>query len=126
MQVSQLFPWAMVLATISLTAYSQIVLKWQSASFGEVPASLVGKLAYLGAALLNPWVISGLAAAFGAAMCWILALSKLPLSLAYPFTAMTIVIVVLAGRVIFSESLSIDQMVGAILIVVGLIVMAVK
>ena len=67
--------------TIALTVYGQLVLKWQ---VGLHP-HLISPLTARGVAtlLLNPWVISAFAAAFAASICWMGAISRLPLSRAW-------------------------------------------
>lgn len=124
MSRSLLFSWLMVGATVLLTVYGQIVLKWQVGLAGPLPDTLTGKVAYLLNALCNPWILSGLAAAFAAALCWIMALGRLPLSHAYPFTALSIVLVVIAGTILFSESISATQRLGIAFVVLGIVLVS--
>ena len=70
---------------IALTLYGQIVVKWQVNAIGKAPAGLGEKLYFLFRLLTNSWVISSFAAAFAAAMVWMLAIARLNLSYAYPF-----------------------------------------
>lgn len=124
MSRSTLFAWLMVGITVLLTTYAQVVLKWQVRLAGVLPENVHGKMAYLLQALLNPWIVSGLVAAFASALCWIMALSRLPLSHAYPFTALSIVLVVLAGATLFSESVNLTQWFGIALVVVGIVLVS--
>lgn len=112
--------------TVLLTVYGQLVLKWQVGLAGPLPDGLAGKAGFLVTALLNPWVISGLLAAFVASLCWMLALTKLPLSTAYPLTASAFILVVLGGAWLFSEPLSAGKLVGVALIVTGVVLVGVK
>ena len=107
--------------TVLLTVYGQLVIKWQVLKLGALPAGTEGKLAYLAKALLNPWIVSGLCAAFLASLFWIMAISKLPLSEAYPYTAAGFVVVVLTGAWLFSEPLPALRMVGLGMITIGII-----
>lgn len=109
--------------TVLLTVYGQLVLKWQVDIAGPLPDGITGKLVFLAHALLNPWVISGLGAAFVAALCWMLALSKLPISTAYPFTAAAFVLIVFGGAWLFAEPLSTMKLIGVGLIVAGVVLM---
>jgi multidrug transporter EmrE-like cation transporter len=81
--------------TVVLTVYGQLVLKWQVSLAGALPDSFSGKLLFLGHSLLNPWILSGLGAAFAASLFWMLALKKLPLSTAYPFTATSFLLILM-------------------------------
>lgn len=109
---------------IALTLYGQFALKWQVTVAGPLPADLAGQLQYVLGLLLSPWVISGLAAAFLASVCWMLALTKLELSRAYPFTALTLVLVVFASTVLFGEAMNAGKLAGTALIVAGVFVVA--
>lgn len=109
---------------IALTLYGQFALKWQVSIAGPLPADLRGQLQYVLGLLLSPLVISGLAAAFLASVCWMLALTKLELSRAYPFTALSLIMVVFLSASIFGEPLNAGKLVGSALIVAGVFVVA--
>ena len=111
-----------VALTILLSVYGQFVVKWQVLKAGALPGNLAEGTHFLFAMLLNPWIVSGLAAAVAASLCWMLALTKLPLSEAYPFTAAQFIIVVVGGAWLFSEPLSVPRIIGVILIGIGVVV----
>lgn len=111
-----------VAATIVLGVYGQLILKWQTGKLGVFPQSTADRVTYLRHFLLNPWVISSLVGAAIAALAWIAALSQLPLSRAYPFVSASFVLVLLLSAVVFKESLTPLKLIGALLIVAGLIV----
>jgi multidrug transporter EmrE-like cation transporter len=111
-----------VFLTIVFTVYGQVVIKWQISSSGALPDIFMDKLLFLLKMLLNPWIVSGFAAAFLAALCWMAAMTKLELSHAYPFVASTFVLVILAGAVFFNEPLNGHKLLGMALIVCGIIV----
>jgi len=72
----------------------------------------------------NPWVISSFFAGFLASFCWIFALSKLPLSHAYPFLAASFVGILLSGHFLFMEDLSWQKIVGVTFISIGIVISA--
>ena len=113
-----------VALTVLLTAYGQLVLKWQSNNILMPHHGRAGMLAYLSAMLLNPWVLSGLLAAFVASVTWMLALSRLELSQAYPFTAMSFVLILVSSAVLFAEPLNAGKILGTLLVVAGVVVVA--
>jgi len=107
-----------VAATVMLTVYGQLVIKWQvaeAARQGE-PAE---RAAFLLGLLINPWIVSALAAAFGAALCWMLAVVKLDLSHAYPFVSLSFVLVLFLSAGLFGEPLSLAKISGVALILAG-------
>lgn len=72
------------------------------------------------AAFINLWVLAGLAVyALGVGL-WILAMSREPLSVVYPFTALSFVLV-LVGAVIFqNERPSLVNLVGIAVVLAGI------
>ena len=115
-----------VALTVILTVAGQFLIKWQVGLAGKLPADFNGQLAFLTGLMLKPWILVGLASAFSASLCWMLAMTKLPLSQAYPFTAAAFVLVVFGGAWLFSEPLTLARIAGVGLIVVGVILTGIE
>jgi multidrug transporter EmrE-like cation transporter len=111
-----------VAGTIALGVCGQLIVKWQTDKAGSFPDSAGDRVRYFVDFLLNPWVIFALALVFIGLLCWIAALSKVELSRAYPFVAATFVLVLFFGAVFFDEPITASKVIGAALIVAGLIV----
>lgn len=109
--------------TIALTVYGQLVLKWRVGIFmaSTPPPYTIPQGALL---LLNPWVISAFAAAFGASLFWMAAISKLPISKAYPFMALNFVFVMALAAILFNENLNHYKLAGTAIIVLGVLVLS--
>lgn len=107
--------WAALFIALVLNAAANALLKAGSGALrGDISAST------LVAAATNPYLIAGVILFAGNVICYALALSRLPLSLAYP--AMVIgglLIVTTASVLLFSESLTYLQAGGLALIVMG-------
>jgi multidrug transporter EmrE-like cation transporter len=114
--------YSLVASTILLTVFGAFVVKWQVLRAGSVPAGLPQQMKFIVQLLLNPWVISAFSAAFLASVTWMLAMTKLQLSHAYPMTALTFVLVVLGSAVAFNEPVTPLKLAGLVLIVAGIIV----
>lgn len=112
----------LVAMTILLTVYGQFVIKWQVIRAGVLPTDVVARTQFAFELLSNPWILSALAAAFGASICWMLAMTKLQLSQAYPYTAVSFILIVFGGAWLFNEPLSISRIVGVALIAIGVVV----
>jgi drug/metabolite transporter (DMT)-like permease len=110
-----------VAVTVACTVYGQIIVKWQTGRIGTFPAATDDRLRYFWDLLTNPWMISSLAATAIAAAAWIVALSHLELSRAYPFVSASFVLVLVLSVIVFGESMSLLKISGALLIVAGLI-----
>lgn len=111
-----------VLGTVLLTVYGQLVIKWQVSAAGAMPEDAAGKLLFLGRLLLNPWIVTGLAAAFAAAVCWMAAMTRLPLSHAYPFMSLAFVLVMVGSAAFFGEPITVLKAAGLALIIAGIVV----
>jgi undecaprenyl phosphate-alpha-L-ara4N flippase subunit ArnE len=69
---------------------------------------------------VNVYIATGLALYAVGTMLWIAALSKAPLSAAYPFTALTFVLVVVFSAIFLREGMSGRGMAGTALVLAGL------
>lgn len=113
---------AYVLGTVLFTVYGQIVVKWQVAKAGALPATLSEKVPFLFGLILNPWIMSGILAGFFALVCWLAAMTKFELSYAYPFMSLAFVFVLILSAVLFHEPLTVAKILGVLLIIAGIIV----
>lgn len=119
--MSNAFAWTMVLATTLLTSYGQLVLKWQVGKAAPVPFAFMESWPPLLQLLARPWVLSAFVAAFGASLCWMLAISRLELSRAYPFMALNFLFVALVAMPLFGEAFTAPKLVGLAFVVIGLV-----
>lgn len=111
-----------VACTVLLTVYGQIVIKWQVLAAGAFPDSPSEKALFLARLLVNPWIISALAAALAAAVTWMAAMTKLDLSHAYPFLSSVFVLVPMLSVLLFSEPVTAPKVIGLALVVAGIVV----
>ena len=113
----------LIACTVLLTVYGQLVLKWQVTSVPQVATQGLTPRNLL-LLLSNPWVISAFIAAFGASLFWMLALSRMPLSKAYPFTTLSLPIVAVTASLLFREQLDTAKILGTLLIMCGVLVLS--
>jgi drug/metabolite transporter (DMT)-like permease len=114
--------WICVALTVTLTIYGQMIVKWQLTRWGRLPADTHEKAVFFVKFFSSPWIISVLLATGIAALCWVAALSHLELSRAYPFTALSFVIVLLLSSAFFGEPITPAKVLGIGLVVTGLVV----
>jgi len=115
-----------VLTTIVFTVVGQVLIKWQAMHAGSLPSSWPDRATFLFRLVLNPWIITGLLSAVVAAFAWILAMTRLPLSMAYPFVALTYPMVFCLGWLLFGETLSFWRAIGVLFILVGVAVIGIN
>jgi multidrug transporter EmrE-like cation transporter len=113
-----------VAATITLTVVAQIVVKWQVIEQGTLPPSAMGRLEFVFALLTRPWTIVAMMMIFVAAIAWMLAMTRLRLSFAYPFLSLTFPLVLLASAIVFGEPVSWRAAAGTLVIIAGLALVA--
>lgn len=111
-----------VACTILFMVYAQIVIKWQVLGAGAFPADTADKLWFLAKLLVNPWIVSALAAMLLASLSWMAAMTKLDLSHAYPFTSLAFVLVMVASVFFFHEPVTGPKITGIVLICLGIVV----
>lgn len=111
-----------VALTVVLTVYGQLVIKWQVLAAGAFPETPAEKLLFLARLLINPWIVSALAAALAAAVTWMAAMTRLDLSHAYPFLSAVFVLVPLASVLLFNEPVTTPKVIGLALIVAGIVI----
>lgn len=111
-----------VFLTILLTASGNLIVKWQVTQAGSLPEGLIGKLLFFVHLLLNPWIIIGLVATFFAFITWVLAMTKLEISYAYPFVGFSFILILIGGVIFFHEMLSWQKVVGVLFIVAGIFI----
>ena len=110
--------------TLALTAYGQLIMKSRALSV----SSLLGvddKLRYLTAMFTDPLVLSSLAAAVIAAVCWMLALERTDIGFCLSLygTGVSYWCPRLPA-VLFKEPISMFQMIGLTMIVIGVLINA--
>jgi multidrug transporter EmrE-like cation transporter len=110
---------SLVLAGVLLNAAAQLLLKAGTNRVGEF-AFAMDNLVPVGAKLaMNPFILGGLACYVVSVVVWILALSRVPVSVAYPMLSIGYIVNALAAWMLFGESLGAQKLVGIGFIVVG-------
>ena len=116
--------WCGIALTLLMTVYAQVIFKMRLTVAGPIPLSWRGFFSYVVILSTDPWIMSGIAAVAIAAFAWLLALSRLPLGVAYPFMSLTIVAVSLASALLLNEPIDSFYIVGLALICLGLVLIA--
>jgi len=107
-----------VLVTLGLTVYGQIIIKSRVLHYAERETDQ-NHMSYLLSVVLDPWVMTGIAAALAAGFIWILAIRNADLSLAYPLMALSFVLVPIFAVILFGEKINLLQVLGLLMIVGG-------
>jgi multidrug transporter EmrE-like cation transporter len=117
--------WALLLGGVLLNACAQLLLKAATRHSGVLVADS-GQVSW--SAVLNLlsvvplWV--GLACYGVSVILWLGALSRVPVSVAYPMLSIGYVINAFAAALLFGEALSVGKLAGIALICAGVLVLA--
>jgi multidrug transporter EmrE-like cation transporter len=115
---------SLVLAGVLLNAAAQLLLKAGTNRVGEF-AFAMDNVVPIGAKLAtSPFIAGGLACYVVSVVVWILALSRVPVSVAYPMLSIGYIVNALAAWMLFGESLGAQKLVGIGFIVVGVFLVA--
>lgn len=113
---------ALVFVSVSLSAIAQTAFKMGVARVQLAPDATLWMKAL--SMVFSPMVLLGLTLYGFGTVLWLFALRQLDLSLAYPFVAMSFVMVAGSGMLFLGEPVQPTRLVGLGLIVLGLLVMA--
>jgi len=113
-----------IAAVILLTVYAQLCLKWRLNQLSSLSSDGHPQLFRLLLLLLDPVILSGLAAAFLASIAWMGALKHFDFGFAYPFMSLNFPFAILFGSWLLHEAISVQRLVGVIFIMAGTIIAA--
>jgi multidrug transporter EmrE-like cation transporter len=110
---------ALVLTGVVLNAVAQLLLKAGARALSGVPLQLGNWGVLLERAVINPPILAGLGCYVISVAVWILALTRVDVSVAYPMLSIGYVLNAVAAAALFAEQLSVQRMAGIGVIVVG-------
>jgi multidrug transporter EmrE-like cation transporter len=105
---------------VSTAATGQLMLKHGMQLASARAARSGGSLVV--SAATSPWILLGLAVFGVSAVAWLAALSKVPLSVAYPFNALGYLVILTASILILHERANVLTWLGSLLVVSGLVI----
>ena len=112
----------MILFSITLAVIGQLLLKSGMNSVGKISTEDIRNLgATVTKVITNYHVLLGLSLYVISAIVWLVILSRVNLSFAYPLVGFSYVVVMFASRVFFNEPISPIRWAGAVLISIGVV-----
>ena len=104
---------------VMLNAAAQLALKQGMRSIGYFDFRLENCGRVLLAVAVNPYVLAGLACYIFSVVVWLLVLSRVEVSYAYPLLSIGYIVTAFAGWFLFDESIGITRWSGIIVICLG-------
>lgn len=115
---------AVILATVSLSAIAQIALKAGVSSPQIASQMSHGGLAAAVAMASSPFIWLGLGIYGASVIAWLWVLSKVEVSLAYPFAGISFVLTALMGWLFLHENVTALRLAGTLLVAAGCVLIA--
>ena len=115
---------SLLLTGVLLNAGAQLLLKAGTNRIGEFAFSMENVVPIGMRVATSPPILAGLACYGVSVIVWILALSRVPVSIAYPMLSIGYIVNAVAAWMLFGESLTAQKLVGIGFIVVGVFLVA--
>jgi multidrug transporter EmrE-like cation transporter len=109
----------LILACVALGVGGQLLLKYGMTSSGELVDEVRDVVPRLLGAATNPIVITGLFLYALSAALWLILLTRVELSFAYPMLSLGYVLVVVLSRVLFHEQVTWARFFGTLVVCFG-------
>lgn len=119
MRAIALTTWFQLVLTIGLTSFGQLFLKLAANQPGFQDAMTRGPKALLLAAPTEPRLIVGVLLYGLSTVSWVLVLTRLDLSQAYPVVMMSFVVILVLSWAALGETIGPVRLFGAALVIVG-------
>jgi multidrug transporter EmrE-like cation transporter len=115
---------ALVLTGVLLNAVAQLALKASVSDTGIISLDMQSLLSSAGSLATNLWLWLGLICYAISVVVWILALSRVDVSIAYPMLSIGYIVNAFAAWHLFDEPMNIAKVVGIGIIIVGVYILA--
>ena len=109
----------LVFISVASMSAAQLLLKKGLLSIGQWPQNFSEIIKFFLKVFSNPYVISAVMMTLLTVLAWILALSKAELSNAYPFMALSYVLVAVFSLLFFKEDITVLRWFGILVICLG-------
>ena len=111
--------WLLILTGVLLNATAQLLLKAGTNSVGTFSFSADNLLPVGIKLATEPHILGGLTCYVISVVVWIMALSRVDVSIAYPMISIGYVVTALAAWWLFGEAITLERMVGIGVIIIG-------
>ena len=107
-------------SSLFISCISSVIVKWRISQFDFAGKSIAANLKQGFFILLDPFIFFCIFLTLIAGILWMLAISKLDLSIAYPFTLLSLFLIALMSFFFLGESFHFKKLLGYLIIFIGL------
>ena len=115
---------ALVMTGVLLNAIAQLALKASVSDTGIINLDMQSLLSSAGSLATNLWLWLGLVCYAISVVVWILALSRVDVSIAYPMLSVGYIVNALAASQLFNEPMGMGKVIGIGVIMLGVYILA--
>ena len=115
----RIFDLLAIFVSISLAVVGQLLLKIGMLRMGRFSLNISTIVQQYTRILLNPFVIAGIIGFALSMLVWLYVLSRLELSIAYPFVALNYVLILFVSHFLLKETITPVKIMGVAVIVIG-------
>jgi multidrug transporter EmrE-like cation transporter len=120
---SALISVGLIVASVAFAVAGQVTLKSAMTEIGRIGSAQVSNATdTVARAAREPRLWIGLALFGISALFWLVVLSRVPLSVAYPFVGMSYVLVVLLSRFVLHEHVPASRWLGVLVVAAGIVI----
>ena len=109
----------LLLFNVILSVLGQVLLKQGMNQVGEISGSFQQMAPKLIQALMNPFVVGGIGVYGSTTLIWLVVLSRIKLSVAYPMISLGYIFSILFSWLLFKEDVPKIRVLGAFVICIG-------
>ena len=110
---------SLIVLGVLLNASAQLALKQGMRTIGRFDFRLDGLIRIVPAVAANPYILAGLACYVVSVVVWLLVLSRVEVSYAYPLLSIGYIVTACAGWLLFNEGMDATRWVGIFVICLG-------
>lgn len=110
----------LLMTGVLLNAAAQLLLKKGMTTIGYFSFSWDNFLPIAQQVAINPYIMIGIVSYIFSLIAWLLVLSRLPVSYAYPMLSIGYIVVAIVGYYLFQEPLTAHRILGILIIVAGI------
>lgn len=115
----RIFDLLAIFVSISLAVVGQLLLKIGMLRMSRFSLNISTIVQQYTRILLNPFIIAGIIGFALSMLVWLYVLSRLELSVAYPFVALNYVLILFASHFLLKETITPVKIMGVAVIVIG-------
>lgn len=113
---------SIILIGVLLNAAAQLFLKKGSSILNQLDSHTLTQKIFL--VISNYAILSGLVLYVFSVALWIVALSRVSVSIAYPMLSIGYVVNLFAASLLFNEPIGLNKILGVLIIIIGVIILA--